>query len=105
MHSAPARRAWALRSAPTVPDDPATLNDGSHESDVSIASALSRFRERISLSLHTTAVLCILLIVACGFGGPAPAPTLVLPPTPAPRPTAEPPAAVSTWYQAAQAEE
>lgn len=47
----------------------------------------------------------LLMLMACGFTGTTPTATPVPPPTPAPRPTAEPPAAVSIWYQAAQTEE
>jgi iron(III) transport system substrate-binding protein len=45
------------------------------------------------------------LLVACSFTGTTPTPTPAGAPTPAARPTAEPPAAVATWYQSAQAEE
>jgi iron(III) transport system substrate-binding protein len=55
------------------------------------------------LALAFAAVL--LTGVACGFGTDTPPPTPVPMPTPAPRPTAEPPAAVSAWYLAAQDEQ
>ena len=45
------------------------------------------------------------IVAACGFATDATPPTPVPTPTPAPRPTAEPPAAVSAWYLAAQEEQ
>lgn len=73
-----------LRFAATVPDDPGIVT---------------------SAPIRSCLVLVLLVLAAaCGFGGQTLATTAVVPPTPAPRPTAEPPAVVSLWYQAAQAE-
>ncbi len=57
------------------------------------------------LATLTVAIVLLVAGAACGFGTDAPPPTVVPTPTPAPRPTAEPPAAVSAWYVAAQSEE
>jgi iron(III) transport system substrate-binding protein len=50
------------------------------------------------------AALCCVTLAACGFTGQGSVTPTPLTATPAPRPTAEPPAAVTTWYQAAQDE-
>jgi iron(III) transport system substrate-binding protein len=63
-----------------------------------------RSYSRARVSWLSAGLVGLTLLVACSFTGIAPTPTPVVPPTAAPRPTAEPPASVSTWYQAAQSE-
>src|SRR4051794_7256022 len=62
---------------------------------------------RLSVRGRLVALTAVLVIgaAACGFRTDSVAPTAVPLPTPAPRPTAEPPAAVSAWYAAAQGEQ
>jgi iron(III) transport system substrate-binding protein len=59
---------------------------------------------RAGSSALAAGIAGLAMMVACSFTGTTPTPTPEVPPTPAARPTAEPPAVVSSWYQAAKEE-
>lgn len=95
-----------LRSSLVVPDDPAHFQQSMsaprpQQPRAHCSRALAPGRRAV----FAVALALLLVATSCGFGADTPTPTAVPTPTPAPRPTAEPPAAVSAWYVAAQSEE